>query len=269
MSRLATMPPNDLVRPRASSTGAGNAASWRRRGDGPMLASGGARRRRSAPRRAPSGSGACANRPTRSCKPPIRPRRKKHTSSTKTMPKHQLPGAAEPEHRLQEIAQIEPDRGAEQRAEQRADAADRGLHHQLAGGVEGERVGRHEALQHAEQPAGKAGIGRGDDERGQLVEADRMADRARPQRIVADRASRSRRPASARCAARSPCRRSSRRPGSRTSTSRCRPDRTNPPKPNFGVGTPGSPFSPPVQADSGEFSTKKNISAIATVIIAK
>ena len=36
-----------------------------------------------------------------------------------------------------------------------------------------------------------------------------------------------------------------------------------------GVGTPGNPFSPPVQAESGQFSTKKNISAIATVIMAK
>ena len=36
-----------------------------------------------------------------------------------------------------------------------------------------------------------------------------------------------------------------------------------------GVGTPGSPFSPPVNAESGEFSRKKNTSAIATVIMAK
>ena len=81
---------------------------------------------------------------------------------------------------MQEVAQEQPDRGAEQRAEQRADAADRGLHHQLAGGVEGEGVGRHEALQHAEQAAGEAGIGGGDDEGGQLVAADRVADRAAP-----------------------------------------------------------------------------------------
>ncbi len=41
------------------------------------------------------------------------------------------------------------------------------------------------------------------------------------------------------------------------------------PRSNTGAGTPGRPFSPPVYADSGEFSTKKNTSAIATVIIAK
>ena len=37
----------------------------------------------------------------------------------------------------------------------------------------------------------------------------------------------------------------------------------------LGVGTPGRPFSPPVQSESGLNSTKKKISAIATVIIAK
>ena len=45
---------------------------------------------------------------------------------------HQFPGGAEMERRLQEIAEIEPHRGADQRAEQRAGAADRGLHDQLA-----------------------------------------------------------------------------------------------------------------------------------------
>ena len=74
---------------------------------------------------------------------------------------HELPGGAEPERRLQEVLQEQPDRGAEQRPEQRAGAADRGLHDQLARGVEGEGVGRHEGLQHAEQAAGETGIGRG------------------------------------------------------------------------------------------------------------
>ena len=71
--------------------------------------------------------------------------------------------------RLQEILQKEPDRGADQGAEQRANAADRGLHDELARRVEHERVGRHERLQHAEQPAGETGVGRGDDECGELV----------------------------------------------------------------------------------------------------
>lgn len=68
---------------------------------------------------------------------------------------HQLPGRSEPERGLQEILQEEPDRRADQRPEKRAPAADRGLHHQLAGGLEGERVGRHEGLEHTEQAAGK------------------------------------------------------------------------------------------------------------------
>ena len=87
---------------------------------------------------------------------------------------------------LEEIAQIKPDRGADQRAEQRAGAADCGLHHQLARRVEHERVGRHEALHHAEQAAGKAGIGGGNDEGSQLVAVNIVADCGGAQRIVAD-----------------------------------------------------------------------------------
>ena len=41
------------------------------------------------------------------------------------------------------------------------------------------------------------------------------------------------------------------------------------PRLKLGVGTPGRPFSPPVKSDSGLNSTKKNTSAIATVIMAK
>ena len=101
---------------------------------------------------------------------------------------HELPGGAEMKRGLQEIAEIEPDRGADQRAEQRAGAADRRLHHELPRGVEHEGVGRHEALHDAKQAAGKAGIGRRDDEGGQLVAVDVMTDGGRAQRIVADRA---------------------------------------------------------------------------------
>ena len=36
-----------------------------------------------------------------------------------------------------------------------------------------------------------------------------------------------------------------------------------------GAGTPGKPFSPPVQFDSGEFSRKYDSSPNANVIIAK
>ncbi len=45
--------------------------------------------------------------------------------------------------------------------------------------------------------------------------------------------------------------------------------RRHPPIAKTGAGTPGSPFSPPVKSDSGEFSRKKNTCAMATVIIAK
>ena len=41
------------------------------------------------------------------------------------------------------------------------------------------------------------------------------------------------------------------------------------PRLKLGLGTPEMPFSPPVKAAIGEFSTKKNVSAIATVIMAK
>ena len=87
---------------------------------------------------------------------------------------------------LQEVAQIEPDRRADQRAEQRAGAADRGLHHELPGRIEHEGVRRHEALHDAEQAAGKAGIGGRNDEGGELVAVDVVADRGGAQRIVAD-----------------------------------------------------------------------------------
>ena len=44
---------------------------------------------------------------------------------------HKLPRCPEPEGGLQEVLQEQPDRGADQRAEQGAAAADRGLHHEL------------------------------------------------------------------------------------------------------------------------------------------
>ena len=90
---------------------------------------------------------------------------------------HQLPRRAEIQRRLQEVLQEQPDGGADQRPEQRAAAADRGLHHELAGGLEGEGIRRHERLQHAEQPAGKTGIGGRDHEGGELVAVDVVADR--------------------------------------------------------------------------------------------
>ena len=101
---------------------------------------------------------------------------------------HQFPGGAEMQRGLEEIAEIKPHGGADQRSEQRAGAADRGLHHELARSIECEGVGRHEALHQAEQTAGKSGIGRGDDEGGELVAVDVVAEGRRALRIVADRA---------------------------------------------------------------------------------
>ena len=120
--------------------------------------------------------------------PPMMPRRRKQTSSTKITPSTSFQAAPRSSAALQEILQKQPDRGAEQRAEQRAGAADRGLHDELPGRVEDEGVGRHEGLQHAEQAAGKAGIGGGDHEGGELVAMDVVADRGGAQRVVADRA---------------------------------------------------------------------------------
>ena len=99
---------------------------------------------------------------------------------------HQPPAGAKVQRILEEIAQIEPDGGAEQRPEQCAGAADRCLHDKLTRGVEGERVRRHEALHHAKQAAGKAGIGRGDDKGGELVAVDVVADGGGAERVVTD-----------------------------------------------------------------------------------
>jgi hypothetical protein len=54
---------------------------------------------------------------------------------------HQLPGGPEMQRGLQEVAQMEPHRRADQRSELRAGAADRGLHHQLPGRLEREGFG--------------------------------------------------------------------------------------------------------------------------------
>ena len=158
--------------------------------------------------------------PVRSTSPPTMPRRRNTTSSTNTRPSTSFQVAPRCSVHLEEVAQIEPDGSADQRPEQRAGAADRGLHDELAGGFEGEGVRRHEALHHAEQAAGETGIGGGDDEGGQLVTVDVVADRLRPQRIFADRAQHTRPPASARYAARARCRRNTRTPGTYRATSR-------------------------------------------------
>ncbi len=55
-----------------------------------------------------------------------------HDQQNEDDTKHQLPGGAKMQRRLQEIAEIEPHSGADQRSEQGAGAADRSLHHKLA-----------------------------------------------------------------------------------------------------------------------------------------
>src|SRR3546814_3150367 len=63
----------------------------------------------------------------------------------------QFPRSPEPQRSLQEVAQVEPHGGADQRTEQRAEAADHRLHDKLARGIEGEGFGRHVALQRSEE----------------------------------------------------------------------------------------------------------------------
>ena len=55
-----------------------------------------------------------------------------HDQQNEHNAKHQLPGGAEMQRRLKEIAEIQPHGGANQRSEQGAGAADRSLHHELA-----------------------------------------------------------------------------------------------------------------------------------------
>ena len=101
--------------------------------------------------------------------------------------KDELPRRAQRQRRLQFVAQIQPERAAHQRPDQRAGAADHGLHHQLARGVEGEGLWRHVALQRAFEPSGEPRIGRRDDEDRELVALDVVADRLGAHRVVADR----------------------------------------------------------------------------------
>ena len=104
------------------------------------------------------------------------------------MPSTSLQVAPKMQRILKEIAEVEPDCCADQRPEQRARAADRGLHNELAGGVEHKGVRRHEPLHDAEEAAGETGVGRRDDEGGQLVAVNIVAERRRAQRVVAQRA---------------------------------------------------------------------------------
>ena len=133
---------------------------------------------------------ACRRSPVRyrSSRPPMMPRRRKHTSSTNTTPSTSFQAAPSPARTAGSPAGTARPRRRRSGPNSVPRAADRGLHHQLARGVEREGVRRHEGLQHAEQAAGEAGIGGGDHEGGQLVAVDVVADRRGAQRVVADRA---------------------------------------------------------------------------------
>ena len=99
---------------------------------------------------------------------------------------NQLPGRAEMQLGLQEVAEIKPHRRAHQRPEQRAGTADRRLHHQLPGRIEHEGVRRHEALHDAEKPPGEAGIRRRNDEGRQFVAVDIVTHGRGTQWVVSD-----------------------------------------------------------------------------------
>src|SRR5262249_41052406 len=98
----------------------------------------------------------------------------------------ELPGCTKMKRGLQEVVQIEPDGRPYQRPEQRAGATDRRHHHELPGRVEHESVRRHKTLHEPEQPAGKTGIGRGNDKGREFVPVDIVADSGSAHRIVAD-----------------------------------------------------------------------------------
>ena len=88
---------------------------------------------------------------------------------------------------LQRAPQINPHAGPKCRADQRTGAAHDGLDDELPRGLEIEGVGRHIALEQAEQPAGQSPIGRRDDEGGELVFLHVMAQYAGAQGILTDR----------------------------------------------------------------------------------
>ena len=93
---------------------------------------------------------------------------------------------------------------------------------------------------------------------------------ARAQRIVADRAEDDADRRAHDAQRDRPCRRSNKPRGSRTWTSRCRPGSCKPPRCESGRGHAGDAvLAAGPGRTAAEFSRKKNISAMATVIIAK
>ena len=101
----------------------------------------------------------------------------KSDQNDKDKAENELPQIADGGHLLQHVAQRQPDRGADGRADQRAGAADHGLNDELARGVQREGVGRHVALENTEQRAAAAGEDGGQHEDGKLVGADVVAER--------------------------------------------------------------------------------------------
>ncbi len=99
---------------------------------------------------------------------------------------NELPKAADGRHLLQGVAQHEPDRRADGRADQRAGAAHDGLDYKLSRGIQVESVGRHVALKNAEQRAGAAGEDSGEHEHRELIGAHVVAERCGALRILPD-----------------------------------------------------------------------------------
>ena len=120
--------------------------------------------------------------------PPIRPRRRKHTSSTKTTPSTSFQAAPSPARACRKSCRNSHTAAPSSGPNSVPVPPIAVCITSWPGRVEREGVRRHEALHHAEQPAGKAGIGGGDDEGRELVAVDVVADGGRAQRVVADRA---------------------------------------------------------------------------------
>ena len=100
---------------------------------------------------------------------------------------NEFPKIADGGHLLQQVAQRQPDRGADGRADQRAGAAHHGLDDELARSVQREGVRRHVALENTEQRAAAAGEHGGQHEHGELVGAHVVAERGGALRILPDR----------------------------------------------------------------------------------
>ena len=100
---------------------------------------------------------------------------------------NEFPQIANGRYLLQHVAQDEPDRRADGRADQRSRSADHRLDDKLTRGVQRKRVRRHIALEDAEQGAATACEHRGEREHGEFVRWHIVAQGGGALRILADR----------------------------------------------------------------------------------